>query len=223
MGDQLTLTASDGHSFGVYRADPAGTPKGGVVVIQEIFGVNQHIREVADGYAADGYLAMAPALYDRSSTRDAELGYTGDDVTAGLALRGEFSWDDSMQDVDAAAQVMREAGLKVGTVGYCWGGTISYLAGCRLDVQAAVVYYGGQIVPYIAESGRCPMMMHFGEHDHGIPLDDVRRIDAAHDEATVHIYDADHGFNCDHRGQHDAAVAALARERTLEFYARHLA
>ena len=222
MGQDLTLTASDGHQLGVYRADPAGAPKGGVVVIQEIFGVNKHMREVADGYAAAGYLAMAPALYDRSSTRDAQLGYTGDDVAAGLELRGQFSWDDSMLDVDAAVKVMRDAGLKVGTVGYCWGGTISYLAGCRLDVRAAVVYYGGQIIPYIDETGNCPMLMHFGEHDHGIPLDDVRQIDAAHGEATVHIYDADHGFNCDHRGQYNEAAATLARERTLAFYAQHV-
>ena len=222
MGRDLSLTASDGHHFGVYRADPSGTPRGGIVVIQEIFGVNKHIREVTDGFAADGYLAMAPALYDRSSRRDIQLGYEGDDVGVGRDLREEFSWDDSVKDVDAVAQVMRDSGLKVGTVGYCWGGTISYLAGTRLDVQAAVVYYGGQIIPYIEEKGRCPMLMHFGEQDQGIPLSDVAQIEVAHDEATVHIYDADHGFNCDHRGSHDAAAAKLARERTLAFYAENL-
>ncbi len=222
MGRDLSLTASDGHHFGVYRADPSGTPRGGIVVIQEIFGVNKHIREVTDGFAADGYLAMAPALYDRSSRRDIQLGYEGDDLGVGRDLREEFSWDDSVKDVDAAAQVMRDSGLKVGVVGYCWGGTISYLAGTRLDVAAAVVYYGGQIIPYIEEKGRCPMLMHFGERDQGIPLTDVGQIDEAHAEATVHIYDADHGFNCDHRGQHDAAAAKLARERTLAFYAEIL-
>ncbi len=222
MGTNLTLTADDGHELGAYRAEPAGAAKGGIVVIQEIFGVNAHIREVCDGFAADGYLAIAPALYDRSSTRGVDLGYDTEGIEKGRQYRDEFSWDDSVLDVKAAADVIKAEGLKVGTVGYCWGGTISYLAGCRLDVQAAVVYYGGQIMPYIAEQGRCPMLMHFGEHDKGIPLDDVRQIDAAHDEATVHIYDADHGFNCDHRGQHDAAAAKLARERTMACYAANL-
>ncbi len=222
MGSDLTLTASDGHELGAYRADPEGAAKGGIVVIQEIFGVNAHIREVCDGFAADGYLAIAPALYDRSATRDVDLGYDTEGMQAGLKCRDEFSWDDSVLDVGAAAAVMQGEGLKVGTVGYCWGGTISYLAGCRLDIQAAVVYYGGQIMPYIDEQGRCPMLMHFGEQDKGIPLDDVRQIDAAHDGATVHIYDADHGFNCDHRGQHNAAAAAEARERTMAFYAQSL-
>ena len=219
MGTNLTLKADDGHEFGAYRADPAGPAKGGIVVIQEIFGVNNHIREVADGFAADGYLAVAPALYDRSSVRDVQLGYESEDIQEGLKYRGEFSIDDAMLDVKAAADLLRSEGLKVGTVGYCWGGTVSYLAGTRLDVQAAVVYYGGQIMPHIDEAGRCPMLMHFGEHDHGIPLDDVRRIDATHDEATVHIYDADHGFNCDHRGQYNAEAAVLARQRTADFYA----
>ncbi|MDP6706941.1 MAG: dienelactone hydrolase family protein [Alphaproteobacteria bacterium] len=222
MGTNLTLTAEDGHELGAYRADAQGSAKGGIVVIQEIFGVNAHIREVADGFAADGYLAIAPALYDRSTTRGVDLGYDTEGMEKGRQYREEFSWDDSVLDVKAAAAVMQAEGLKVGTVGYCWGGTISYLAGCRLDVQAAVVYYGGQIMPYIGEAGRCPMLMHFGAQDKGIPLDDVRQIDAAHDEATVHIYDADHGFNCDHRGQYDAEAAALARQRTMAFYAERL-
>ena len=218
MGRDLTLRADDGHEFGAYRADPEGPPKGGIVVIQEIFGVNQHIREVADGFAADGYLAVAPALYDRSSRRGVELGYDADDVQEGLKYRGEFSLDEAMADVKAAADLIAGEGLKVGTVGYCWGGTVSYLAGTRLEVQAAVIYYGGQIMPHIGEKGRCPMLMHFGEQDHGIPLTDVHQIDVSHDEATVHIYDADHGFNCDHRSQYNAEAAALARQRTLALF-----
>ncbi len=222
MGQDLTLTADDGHTLGAYRADPAGTPKGGIVVLQEIFGVNKHIREVADGFAADGYIAIAPALYDRSSKKGVQLGYEGDDIAIGRDLREEFSWDDTVLDVKAAVDVLKAEGLKVGTTGYCWGGTISYLAGCRLDVQAAVVYYGGQILPYVDEKENCPLLMHFGEHDKGIPLSDVDAIKAAHPEAVVHIYDADHGFNCDHRGSYNEAAAKTARERTMALYAANL-
>lgn len=222
MGRDITLTAQDGHSFGAYRADPSGAAKGGIVVIQEIFGVNAHIRELADGFAADGYAAIAPALYDRSSKQGVQLGYVGDDVTIGRQLREEFSWDDSVHDVKAAADVLTGEGLKVATVGYCWGGTISYLAGCRLNINAAVVYYGGQIIPYINEEANCPLLMHFGEHDHGIPLNDVEKIKNAHPDATVNIYDADHGFNCDHRAQYNEAAAKQARERTMALFARQL-
>ena len=130
----------------------------------------------------------------------------------------EFSWDDTVKDVAAAVEVLAGEGLKVGSVGYCWGGTISFLAGVRLDVNAAVVYYGGQILPYKHQKARCPMLMHFGEHDAGIPLSDVEQIKAAHPEATVHVYDAGHGFNCDHRGSYDQHAARLARERTIEFF-----
>ena len=222
MGQRLTLTAGDGHSLGAYRADASGTARGGIVVLQEIFGVNTHIREVCDGFAADGFTCIAPALYDRSSQKDCDLGYTADTMAIGRALREEFSWDDSVKDVAAAVAVLAREGLKVGTVGFCWGGTISFLAGTRLDVSAAVVYYGGQIVPYKEEKARCPMLMHFGEHDAGIPLSDVDQIKAAHPDAVVHIYDAGHGFNCDHRGSYDEAASKLARQRTIELFGTHL-
>ena len=223
MGHRLTLTAGDGHSLGAYRADASGAARGGIVVLQEIFGVNTHIREVCDGFAADGFTCIAPALYDRSSRKDCDLGYNADTMAIGRALREEFSWDDSVKDVAAAVAVLAGEGLAVGTVGYCWGGTISFLAGTRLDVRAAVVYYGGQIVPYKDEKARCPMLMHFGEHDAGIPLSDVEQIRDAQPEAAIHIYDAGHGFNCDHRGSYDEAAAKLARQRTLEFFNTHLA
>ncbi|MDP6568109.1 MAG: dienelactone hydrolase family protein [Alphaproteobacteria bacterium] len=222
MGTDITLTADDGHGLGAYRADPGGAPKGGIVVIQEIFGVNVHIREVCDGFAADGYLAVAPALYDRSSVKDCNLGYTPDDIAIGRDLRDEFSWDDTVLDIKAAVDLLHDGGLKVGTVGYCWGGTISYLAGVRLPIDAAVVYYGGQIMPYVEERENCPLLMHFGERDQGIPLSDVEAIGKAHPEAEIHIYDADHGFNCDHRGAHDAAAASQARQRTMALFARQL-
>ena len=222
MGQRLTLTADDGHSFGAWRADASGTARGGLVMLQEIFGVNVHIRDVCDGFAADGFTCIAPALYDRSSHKDCELGYEAEDMAAGRKLREEFSWDDTVRDVAAAVAVLVGEGLGVGSVGYCWGGTISFLAGVRLDVSAAVVYYGGQIIPYKDEKARCPMLMHFGEHDAGIPLSDVEQIRAAQPEAAVHIYDAGHGFNCDRRGSYDEAAAKLARQRTIDFFGTHL-
>ena len=223
MGQRLTLTAEDGHSLGAYRADAGGATGGGIVVLQEIFGVNSHIRSVCDAFAADGFTCIAPALYDRSSHRNCELGYEAGDMATGRRLREEFSWDDTVKDVAAAVAVLAGEGLEVGTVGYCWGGTISFLAGVRLDVAAAVVYYGGQIIPYKDERAACPMLMHFGEHDTGIPLSDVEQIQTAQPEATVHIYDAGHGFNCDRRGSYDETSAKLARERTIEFFGTHLA
>ena len=222
MGQRITLTADDGHSLGAYRADANGAARGGIVVLQEIFGVNSHIRDVCDAFAADGFTCIAPALYDRSSQTGCELGYEAESMTLGRKLREEFSWDDTVGDVAAAAAVLQGERLAVGTVGYCWGGTISFLAGVRLDVSAAVVYYGGQILPYKDEKARCPMLMHFGEHDAGIPLSDVEQIRAAHPEAAVHIYDAGHGFNCDRRGSCHEASAKLARQRTIDFFDTHL-
>ncbi len=222
MNENITLDAHDGHVLGAYRTGPDGAPRGGVVVLQEIFGVNAHIRDVCDGFAADGYAVIAPALYDRSSRRDCQLGYTSEEIEFGRKLREEFSWDDTVWDVESAVSVFRAESLKVATVGYCWGGTISYLAATRLDIDAAVVYYGGQIMPYVDERARCPLLMHYGRQDTGIPLSDVDRIAGAHPDAVVHLYDAGHGFNCDRRDSYDEESAHLARARTLEFFRKHL-
>jgi len=215
MAETLELTASDGHRLGAYRAVPEGPPEGGIVVLQEIFGVNAHIRDVCDRLAAVGYTAVAPALYDRSSQRGVELAYTKDDVTTGRELRSEFAWDDTLRDVDAARSLLASDGLKVATVGFCWGGTISFLAATRLDISAAVIYYGGQILPYVDEKERCPLLMHFGARDASIPEADVNVLRSAHPNAAIHVYDADHGFNCDRRAQHSAPAAKLAWDRTL--------
>jgi carboxymethylenebutenolidase len=222
MGERIRLRAADGHELGAYRAAPSGKPRGGVVVLQEIFGVNSHIRDVADAFAAEGYLALAPALYDRSSVKDVEMGYTREDIARGRALREEFSWEDSVKDVEAAMNALREEGVRVGAVGYCWGGSISFLTAVRLPLDAAVVYYGGQILPYVNEKERCPLLMHFGNRDASIPASVVEAIRKAHPGAIVHWYDADHGFNCDQRSQYDEPSARLARERTLAFFARNL-
>ncbi len=221
MGEMIELTAADGHSLAAYRAEPEGTTKGGVVVVQEIFGVNQHIREVADGYAAAGYLAVAPAVFDRVK-RDVELTYTPEGIQDGLALKDRIGWDDVLRDVAAAAQEAA-AGGRVGVVGYCWGGSVAWLSACRLvGIAAAIGYYGGQIKLFMDEKPAVPTLLHFGERDGSIPLDDAKAVAAAHPDVAVHFYDAEHGFNCDHRGQYDAAAAAQARERSLAHFAAHL-
>ena len=225
MGERvrhIKLRARDGHELGAYRSGPAERPRGGVIVLQEIFGVNSHIRDVADRYAAEGYLAIAPALYDRSSVKDIELGYSTEDIARGRALREEFSWEDTVKDVEAAMSALREEDLRAGTVGFCWGGSISFLAAVRLPLDCAVVYYGAQILPYVNEKERCPLLMHFGRKDASIPPSDVEAIQREHPEALVYQYEADHGFNCDRRAQYDEASATLAAERTLAFFAANL-
>ncbi|MCY4452360.1 MAG: dienelactone hydrolase family protein [Immundisolibacterales bacterium] len=225
MGQTIELTASDGHKLAAYRADPAGAPRAGVVVIQEIFGVNAHIREVADDYAAQGYLAIAPALFDRSRP-GVELGYDENAIAAGRDLAFAMEPGLPVLDLEAAVGVAASAG-KVGVVGYCWGGSLTFLAACKLGVAAASSYYGGQIVaalerePSLAPGA--PLIMHFGEHDAGIPLADVDRIRKSFPEVPIHMYDAGHGFNCDHRGSYDETSSRTARERTLDLFASHLA
>ena len=216
MGESIQLTAADGHVLSAYAADP-GDASRGLVVIQEIFGVNDHIRELVDRFAGLGFRTVAPALFDRVE-RDVELAYDADGVTRGRAIRAELAWDDSVSDMAAAVAHVAAAGPVV-VVGYCYGGSMAYLASTRLDVAAAAGYYGGQIVSFLEETPRCPLILHFGEVDQAIPLDDVARIDAALPDVDVHVYEgAGHGFNCDHRASYDAGAAELALERTLAMF-----
>ena len=218
----LKLTASDGHAFNGYLAEPSGTPKGGLVVIQEIFGVNAHIRSVADGYAADGYVALAPALFDRAKA-GIELGYDADDVAKGREVRAGIATDDALKDVAAAISALSGRGLKVGMVGYCWGGSLTWEAACGLDgVAAASSYYGGEVPKRSDLKPKCPIVLHFGETDASVPIEGVKAFMATNPDLPVHIYPAGHGFNCDHRGSYDADSAKLARERTLELFGEHL-
>ena len=220
MGERIELTASDGHRLGAYLARPDGAAKAGLVICQEIFGVNAHIREVTDGFAAEGYLAIAPALFDRIEP-GVELAYTADDTARGRALRTALAWDRVMLDVGAAAAEVR-AGAGVGVVGYCWGGSLAWLAACRLPVAAAVGFYGGQIHEHRAETPNCPVLLHFGERDPIITKEHVAEIAALHPEVPIFTYDAGHGFNCTARADYDAEAAAVARWRTLDFLAQHL-
>jgi carboxymethylenebutenolidase len=222
MGDMVTLKAEDGHTLSAYRATPAGSPRGAIVVIQEIFGVNRHIRKVTDGFAGDGYEAIAPAIFDRVE-RGYESGYTPADIERGRAVRGKLSMDDVMKDVRATVHAAAQGGRKVGIVGYCFGGLVAWLASTRIDgLSAAVGYYGGGIADVAEEQPRCPVMLHFGETDHAIPKEHYEKVMRLHPGVPVHIYPAGHGFNCDERGSYDATSARVARERTIEFFRTHV-
>ncbi len=221
MGDFIELEAADGHRLAAWQARPAGAPRGALVIAPEIFGINSHIRAVADGYAADGYLAIAPALFDRVR-RDYETGYAPADIQAGLDIMRRIPFDDALQDV-AAAIARAGSGGRVAIVGYCWGGTVAWLAAARLaGLAAAVPYYGGGMPNHMDETPRCPMLCHFGEQDKSPSPEQARALLARHPEVAAHFYPAGHGFNCDQRGAYDAGAAQLARSRTLEFLARHL-
>lgn len=220
MADWIQIKASDGHTFDCYRAMPNGTPKGGLLVIQEIFGVNSHIRGVTEHFASHGYAAYAPALYDRAE-KNFEVGYTPEDIQKGRDMRGHIGWDDAVKDMAATVEALRQHG-KVGAVGYCWGGSLAWLTATRIGVDASICYYGGQIAQFRSEKPKNPVMMHFGELDHAIPMDDVEAIRTEHPDIPVHIYKAGHGFNCDQRGDYDAESAKLALQRTLDFLAKNV-
>ncbi|MBK9114701.1 MAG: dienelactone hydrolase family protein [Betaproteobacteria bacterium] len=221
MGAAIELTSPDGFRPMAYRADPPGTPRGGLVVVQEIFGVNAHIRSVCDGYAADGYVAVAPALFDRYQ-RDVDWGYTPEDITRGRDVRARADAAAALMDIVAARAVAARAG-RVGIVGYCWGGFIAWLAAARVDgLACAIAYYGGGMPDAIGEKPRCPVLAHFGEQDAMIPVAGVQALAAAHPTMQVHLYAAGHGFNCDQRGSYDAAAAATARARTLAFLRQYV-
>ncbi len=221
MGNMIELTASDGHKLAAYVAAPAGKPRGGIVVIQEIFGVNSHIKGVADGYAADGYHVVAPAMFDRVQ-RGYDTGYNQDEIQAGIKVMNALDWGNTMLDAVAAIASAGAAG-KVGIVGYCWGGTVAWVAAARLKgLACAAPYYGGGMPGFVGEKPACPVMCNFGEKDQSPTLEQARQITAAHPTITAHYYPAGHGFNCDQRGSYDAPSAKLARERTLAFFRQHL-
>lgn len=229
MGSFVNLTAVDGASVAAYVAMPQGQPRGAIVVLQEIFGVNSHIRSVADRYAAQGYVAVAPAMFERVQA-GVELGYTEDDMKQGFALKGAVEAlpaPGALRDVEAALAhaATLVPGGKIGVVGFCWGGLMTWRAACELaSLSAAVCYYGGGMTG-VQEASReklCPVMAHFGAKDHYISLESVEAFKLAQPKVEVHVYEADHGFNCDQRGSYNAAAAAQANERTLAFFKQHL-
>ncbi len=219
MGEFIQLTAIDGHVLDAWKSPPKGAARGRLVVVQEIFGINDHIREVCDGFATDGYDVVAPALFDRVE-RGAELAYDEAGFARGRALRAETGNDNAMRDI-AAALASFGAGPRPAVVGYCWGGALAWLAATRLEPACVVGYYGSQIIDYIHEQPRCPVMLHYGEQDPTTPADDIARVRAAHPEVAIHLYPAGHGFNCTPRADYHAESARLARTRTLAFLAEH--
>jgi len=228
MGQLIDLIAADGQKISAYVAQPAGRPRGGIVVVKEIFGVNAHIRSVADGYARDGYLAVAPAMFQRVKP-GVELSYTDPGIQEGMIYKTAVEAlpaPGAMQDLQAAVDYAgRESGGKVGIVGYCWGGLLSWRAACLLDgLAAAASYYGGGMTTpdEMARRAKVPVMAHFAEQDGWIPMPSVQAFAKAHPEAQVFTYPAQHGFNCDHRAAWNEAAAKLARERTLAFFGQHV-
>ena len=218
---ETTLTADDGHSFTVFCALPPEAPKAALVVVQEVFGVNNHIRAVTTGFAERGYAAFAPALFDRVEA-GIELAYAGADLERGRALRTEIGWTAPMRDIAATMALAAEHGA-VGVIGYCWGGSLAFLSATRLQPAAAVCYYGGQINDFREETAHCPVLMHCGERDTISPPDAVAAIRAAQPTAGIHLYPAGHGFNCTERADFDPDSARLALERTELFLETHLA
>ena len=221
MGQMIELAAADGFKLSAYTAGDAAATKG-LVVVQEIFGVNHHIRDMADRFAAQGYAVCAPALFDRAR-RGVELGYTQDDIGKGRELRMQL--DDAKVMADVAAAAAHLAGRKLGIVGYCFGGTVAWWGATRSrDFAAASCWYGGGIPGTREERANCPVQMHFGEKDASIPMTDVDAVRAAQSNAEIYVYaGAQHGFGCDERGSFSKPDYELAQRRTLEFFARHIA
>ena len=222
MGTNITLTASDGFKLGAYRAEPQGKPKGGIVVIQEIFGVNHHIRAVADRFAALGYVAVAPQVFDRIQP-NFESGYTPDEIAHARTFIPKIDWGKMLLDTQAAIDNVKPAG-KVGIVGYCMGGSIAFLAGAKLSgLSAAVGYYGGTIAKNADEKPKVPTLLHFGDQDQSIPMSDVDLIKQKRPDCEIYVYQgAGHGFACDERGSYNEAAHKAALERTLAWLAKHV-
>ncbi|WP_050405449.1 dienelactone hydrolase family protein [Bradyrhizobium embrapense] len=222
MGQDIKLKASDGFEFGAYRADPTSAPKGAIVVIQEIFGVNHHIRSVCDRLAEEGYVAVAPSIFDRI-TPNFQSGYSPDEVAEARKFVANPDFAAMLRDSQAAIDAVKSIG-PVGIIGFCLGGSIAYAAATKLTgLSAAIGYYGGAIIRFADDKPAVPTQLHFGEKDAGIPLSDVETIKSKRPEVEVFIYPgAQHGFHCDERASYDKASADIAWPRSMEFFGKHL-
>jgi len=221
LGTKITLTASDGFTLGGYRCDPHSAPKGGLVVIQEIFGVNQHIRNVCDRFAAQGYASVAPAIFDRYQP-DFETGYSPAEIEEARKYIAKADMGKMLADTQAAIEAIRSAG-KVGIVGYCLGGSIAFLSACRLDgLSCAIGYYGSMIARNADEKPKVPTILHFGETDQSISLADVDTIKQKRPDIEVHVYPAGHGFSCDARASYHEPSHKQALERTLAWLQKYV-
>lgn len=222
-GGIVRLRAADGHSFDAYFAEPAGKPRGGIVVLMEIFGLTPHLRGVCDGFARDGYRVIAPAIFDRVEP-NAVIPYTPDGLQRALAIKGKHGdWAKMLLDSEAALVALKDAG-KVACVGYCFGGSIAWLAAAKSGFDAIVSYYGGEMTEFLDIDPTCPVVCHVGTADHHLTMDKVAKVEAAYPDLPIHLYDgAGHGFNCESQTQrYDPVAAKLARERTLAFLQEHI-
>jgi carboxymethylenebutenolidase len=221
VSQQQTLMARDGHTFSVYLASPAGRARGAVVIVQEIFGLTAHIRRTADSYAANGYLAIAPALFDRIS-RDLVLGYSPEEIERARGYRLQVPITKALLDIAASAAVVRHAG-RIATIGYCWGGTLTWAAASTVPMAAAVCYYGAKMWEQSPKLPTCPAQLHFAEDDSSIPASEIEQLRAAYPAGEYYLYPAAHAFaNEDRADRYNAEAAALARTRTDEFLARRV-
>ncbi len=229
MAESIPLIARDGHELSMYVSRPLGTPAGAVVVLQEIFGVNAHIRSVADGFAKEGYVAVAPALFDRIE-RGVELKYEGADMQKAVGLLQKLTPDTALLDVSAAFARLEEEGHKsIAVIGFCYGGLLTWLTATRgraYEIRPAccVGYYAGGIGSVAKEEPSCPVLLHFGANDSHIGPEQIKAVREAHPEVEIRIYEgAEHGFNCDARAAYNPEQASIARERTLSFLKAHMA
>jgi carboxymethylenebutenolidase len=222
VGQDVTLTASDQFELGAYRTTPTGTPKGAVVVIQEIFGVNHHIRNVCDRFAAQGYVAIAPSIFDRIE-RNFQSGYSPEEIAIARKFVAAPDWPAMLLDTQAAIDAVRDVG-PVGIIGFCLGGSVAYAAATKLSgLSAAIGSYGGAVDKFADDKPTVPTQLHFGAEDHGIPLSDVEAIRSKRPDVEIFVYDgAQHGFGCDERASYDKPSAELAKQRSLAFFAKHL-
>ena len=222
MGQAIKLTASDGFQLGGYRADPTGAPKAAVVVIQEIFGVNHHIRSVCDRLAGEGYVAIAPSVFDRIEP-SFQCGYSPDEIANARKFVASPDWAAMLLDTQAAIDAVKNVG-PVGIIGFCLGGSLAYAAATKLSgLKAAIGYYGGAVVRFADDKPKVPTQLHFGEKDAGIPLADVETIKSKRPDVDIHVYPgAQHGFHCDERASYDKASADIAWPRSMAFFAKHL-
>ena len=221
MSDFLKIKAKDNHTFLSYLSQTDRKPKGGIVILQEIFGVNTHIQEITNFFATQGYLAIAPSLFDRRE-RNVKLTYDNESITKGRNLKSLCD-KDALKDIEAAMSVVSSAG-KVGVIGYCWGGSLAWRTACKNDnLSAAICYYGGDIPKLKEQEPKCNTLTHFGELDQGIPIETVKTFKEARPEVLTYTYPADHGFNCNHRRQYNEVSAKIALDRTLKFLDKNVA